>query len=93
MRRVISTLIVSLIAAISIGFGFVATATPALASGSGSSHHYPSGIDPAERQAFENRLGYHENRNYPYGLIGFLLVITPIVLIVAHRAAPKLERS
>ncbi|MDQ1695556.1 MAG: hypothetical protein QOJ03_909 [Frankiaceae bacterium] len=45
----------------------------------------PAGEDPAERDAVNGKLGYHENRNYPYGLIGFLLVLTPVVLIAARR--------
>jgi hypothetical protein len=48
----------------------------------------PSGEDPAERDAVNGKLGYHENRNYPYGLIGFLLVLTPVVLITARRWKP-----
>lgn len=48
----------------------------------------PSGTDPAERDAINGKLGYHENRNYPYGLIIFLVVLTPVVLVIARRWRP-----
>ncbi len=45
------------------------------------------GIDNASIEARENRIGYHEQRKFPYGmvafLIGFTLFVTPS--LVAYR--------
>jgi hypothetical protein len=49
------------------------------------------GIDPAERDAVNGTLGYHEKRNYPYGMLVFLVVMTPVALVAIRRWTPKVE--
>jgi hypothetical protein len=52
----------------------------------GSPHHgAKDGSDRAEVQAAQHRLGYDEQRKFPFGMIFVLLVITVVTLIVARR--------
>lgn len=66
-----------------------ASATPSvgIADGAGQSALDHEGIDPAEIQARENRIGYHEQRKFPYGMVVFLIAFTvfSVPWIVAYR--------
>jgi hypothetical protein len=86
MARRCTTLLICLLLVTVAGTG-IASATTMRAV----PHASTDGIDPAERDAVNGQLGYHEKRNYPYGLLVFLVVMTPVALIAIRRWTPEME--
>lgn len=73
-----------------LGFAGAATAYAAVPP-AGGVVTARNGIDPAEKAAVNGTLTYHEKRAYPYSLIVFLVVMTPVALVAIRRWAPKME--
>jgi len=92
MVRRWTALVICLLALTLGGAGVAAAATPYAATTVRSAPTKSvDGIDPAERDAVNGKLGYHERRNYPYGLLVFLVVMTPVALVAIRRWTPKVE--
>jgi hypothetical protein len=89
MRRRLTSLFVSLLACLFVGPVVAASAAPAAVSSAATGS--TDGFDPAERDAVDGTLGYHEKRGYPYGLLVFLVVMTPVALVAIRRWTPKIE--
>ena len=91
MVRRWTALVICLLALTLGSAGIAAAATPHSTSAFRSTPMETSGIDPAERDAVNGKLGYHENRDYPYGMLVFLVLMTPIALVLIRRWTPTVE--
>ena len=73
------------------GVALAATSAPHSTAVRSAPMQSVDGIDPAERDAVNGTLGYHEKRGYPYGLLVSLIVVTPLALVLIRRWAPQME--
>ena len=95
MARRLTVLLLCLLGLAVGGAGVAAAATTAASARVATVRSAPmpatDGVDPAEKDAVTGRLGYHENRDYPYGLLVFLVVMTPVALLAIRHWTPEME--
>jgi hypothetical protein len=92
-RRTLSVL-ACLVVCLYLGGASIASAAgpgPARAAASAPAKAFDDGVDPAERGAVKGTLNYNEKREYPYAMLVFLVVITPVALVAIRRWTPRME--